>query len=172
MFSFVVYEYPLICAFSVGRLLRSITDSAPRANTESYAVKEALAAGEMAPEKAINTILETNLRQLSDKAGIILDGYPRNMEQVKYFEDKVFTNLIKKRKIQFKLCNFSYSTNNGRPLFCWIVLNCNWAEAGLMIPLPLFAAAWNYLGNKLCPCLRPWILAIVYKLLVAFFTFD
>uniref|UniRef100_A0A1A9W867 Adenylate kinase isoenzyme 5 n=1 Tax=Glossina brevipalpis TaxID=37001 RepID=A0A1A9W867_9MUSC len=37
--------------FSVGRLLRSITDSAPRANTESYAVKEALAGGEMAPEK-------------------------------------------------------------------------------------------------------------------------
>ncbi|XP_059220923.1 adenylate kinase isoenzyme 5 isoform X4 [Stomoxys calcitrans] len=74
--------------FSVGRLLRSITDAAPRANTESYAVKEALAAGEMAPEKAINTILETNLRQNSDKLGIILDGYPRNMQQVKYFEEK------------------------------------------------------------------------------------
>ncbi|XP_061390134.1 adenylate kinase isoenzyme 5 [Musca vetustissima] len=74
--------------FSVGRLLRSITDAAPRANTESYAVKEALAAGEMAPEKAINSILETNLRQMSDKQGIIIDGFPRNMQQVKYFEDK------------------------------------------------------------------------------------
>ncbi|XP_073823056.1 uncharacterized protein isoform X1 [Musca autumnalis] len=74
--------------FSVGRLLRSITDAAPRANTESYAVKEALAAGEMAPEKAINTILETNLRQMSDKQGVIIDGFPRNMQQVKYFEDK------------------------------------------------------------------------------------
>lgn len=73
----------------MGRLLRSITDAAPRANTESYTVKESLAAGEMAPEKAINTILETNLKQLSDKAGVIIDGYPRNMQQVKYFEDKV-----------------------------------------------------------------------------------
>lgn len=73
----------------MGRLLRSITDAAPRANTESYAVKEALAAGEMAPEKAINTILETNLRQMSDKQGVIIDGFPRNMQQVKYFEDKV-----------------------------------------------------------------------------------
>lgn len=78
----------------MGRLLRSITDSAPRANTESYAVKEALAAGEMAPEKAINLILETNLRQFSDRNGIIIDGYPRNMQQVKYFEDKVRTILI------------------------------------------------------------------------------
>ncbi|XP_037897499.1 adenylate kinase isoenzyme 5 isoform X3 [Glossina fuscipes] len=74
--------------FSVGRLLRSITDSAPRANTESYAVKEALAGGEMAPEKVIHTILETNLRLFSDKAGIIIDGFPRNLHQVKYFEDK------------------------------------------------------------------------------------
>lgn len=73
----------------MGRLLRLITDSAPRANTESYAVKEALAAGEMAPEKAVNLILESNLKQMSDKVGVIIDGFPRNMQQVKYFEDKV-----------------------------------------------------------------------------------
>nr|XP_043068619.1 adenylate kinase isoenzyme 5 isoform X2 [Drosophila bipectinata] len=73
---------------SVGRLLRNITDSAPRANTESYAVKEALAAGDMAPEKSLNQLLETNLRQLRDRTGIIIDGYPRNLQQVKYFENK------------------------------------------------------------------------------------
>ncbi|KRG03035.1 adenylate kinase isoenzyme 5 isoform X2 [Drosophila mojavensis] len=73
---------------SVGRLLRNITDSAPRANTESYAVKEALAAGEMAPEKSLNQLLDNNIRQLRDKTGIIIDGYPRNLQQVKYFENK------------------------------------------------------------------------------------
>ncbi|KAH8410026.1 hypothetical protein KR009_004261, partial [Drosophila setifemur] len=73
---------------SVGRLLRNITDSAPRANTESYAVKEALAAGDMAPEKSLNQLLEANLRQLRDRTGIIIDGYPRNLQQVKYFENK------------------------------------------------------------------------------------
>ncbi|XP_017155414.1 adenylate kinase isoenzyme 5 isoform X1 [Drosophila miranda] len=73
---------------SVGRLLRNITDSAPRANTESYAVKEALAAGDMAPEKSLNQLLESNLRQLLDRTGIIIDGYPRNLQQVKYFENK------------------------------------------------------------------------------------
>ncbi|KAH8293276.1 hypothetical protein KR018_006724, partial [Drosophila ironensis] len=73
---------------SVGRLLRNITDSAPRANTESYAVKEALAAGDMAPEKSLNQLLESNLKQLRDRTGIIIDGYPRNLQQVKYFENK------------------------------------------------------------------------------------
>ncbi|XP_016973827.1 adenylate kinase isoenzyme 5 isoform X2 [Drosophila rhopaloa] len=73
---------------SVGRLLRNITDSAPRANTESFAVKEALAAGDMAPEKSLNQLLETNLRQLRDRTGIIIDGYPRNLQHVKYFENK------------------------------------------------------------------------------------
>ncbi|XP_034474847.1 adenylate kinase isoenzyme 5 isoform X1 [Drosophila innubila] len=73
---------------SVGRILRNITDTAPRANTESYAVKEALAAGEMAPEKSLNQLLDSNIRQLRGKAGIIIDGYPRNLQQVKYFENK------------------------------------------------------------------------------------
>lgn len=73
----------------MGRLLRNITDTAPRANTESYAVKEALAAGEMAPEKSLNQLLDNNIRQLQDKSGIIIDGYPRNLQQVKYFENKV-----------------------------------------------------------------------------------
>ncbi|XP_037959021.1 adenylate kinase isoenzyme 5 [Teleopsis dalmanni] len=73
---------------SVGRLLRTITDSAPRANTESYAVKEALSAGEMAPEKSVSNILDLNIRQMQDRAGIIIDGYPRNLQQVKFFETK------------------------------------------------------------------------------------
>ncbi|XP_067621768.1 uncharacterized protein [Eurosta solidaginis] len=73
---------------SMGRLLRAITDSAPRANTESYTVKEALSAGEMVPEKAINNILEANIRQMLDRNGIIIDGYPRNLDQVKHFENK------------------------------------------------------------------------------------
>lgn len=80
--------------FSVGRLLRNITDSAPRANTETFAVKEALAAGDMAPEKSLNQLLEINLRQLQDRTGIIIDGYPRNLQQVKYFENKVKFSII------------------------------------------------------------------------------
>ncbi|XP_055906163.1 adenylate kinase isoenzyme 5 isoform X2 [Eupeodes corollae] len=73
---------------SIGRILRTITDSAPRANTESYAIKEALTAGEMVPEKNLNALLDVNIRQMSDKKGLIIDGYPRNLQQVSYFENK------------------------------------------------------------------------------------
>lgn len=43
----------------------------------------------MAPEKSLNQMLDNNIRQLQGKAGIIIDGYPRNLQQVKYFENKV-----------------------------------------------------------------------------------
>lgn len=87
--------------------MRNITDSAPRANTESFAVKEALAAGDMAPEKSLNQLLETNLRQLRDRTGIIVDGYPRNLQQVKYFENKVIYMMAKSQfKSNFNLLPF------------------------------------------------------------------
>ncbi|XP_053959984.1 adenylate kinase isoenzyme 5 [Anastrepha ludens] len=73
---------------SMGRLLRVITDSAPRANTENYTVKESLSAGEMVPEKAISNILDANIRQMMDRKGILIDGYPRNLQQIKHFENK------------------------------------------------------------------------------------
>lgn len=79
---------------SVGGLLRNITDTAPRANTDSYAIKEALATGEMAPEKSLNELLTNSIRQLLGKTGIIIDGYPRNLQQVIYFENKVRNKTI------------------------------------------------------------------------------
>lgn len=75
--------------YSIGRLLRNISDSTHRANTENYSIKEALSAGEMVPEKSIESLLETNLNQNRDKKGIIIDGYPRNLHQVRKFEKKV-----------------------------------------------------------------------------------
>lgn len=89
----------------MGRLLRAITDSSPRANTESYTVKEALSAGEMVPEKAINNILDANIRQLMDRKGVLIDGFPRNLQQVKHFENKVGFEIV--TKIERQLTNGS-----------------------------------------------------------------
>ncbi|XP_053696268.1 adenylate kinase isoenzyme 5 [Sabethes cyaneus] len=72
--------------FSVGRLLRTMADSDPRIGTNNYAVKEAITAGEMVPKNALEQLLATQLNQLKDKRGIIIDGFPRDMEQVAYFE--------------------------------------------------------------------------------------
>ncbi|XP_055641967.1 uncharacterized protein LOC129778854 isoform X2 [Toxorhynchites rutilus septentrionalis] len=74
--------------FSVGRLLRAVAESDPRVATEDYAVKEAIAAGEMVPKKSLDRLIENHLAQLSEKRGIIIDGYPRDMIQVGDFEEK------------------------------------------------------------------------------------
>ncbi|XP_055589082.1 adenylate kinase isoenzyme 5 [Uranotaenia lowii] len=74
--------------FSVGRLLRATADSDPRIGTENFAVKEAITAGEMVPKKSLEKLLENQLGQLADRKGVIIDGYPRDMEQVREFERK------------------------------------------------------------------------------------
>ncbi|XP_058452482.1 adenylate kinase isoenzyme 5 isoform X2 [Malaya genurostris] len=74
--------------FSVGRLLRAIAESDPRVGTDNYAVKEAIAAGEMVPKNSLEKLLQVQLSQLSDKRGVIIDGYPRDMGQVADFEKK------------------------------------------------------------------------------------
>lgn len=81
--------FTFLSTYSIGRLVRAISDSNPKVNTENFAIKEAITAGEMVQKKTIDKLIENQLRQLSDKAGILIDGYPRDMKQVKDFQDKV-----------------------------------------------------------------------------------
>ncbi|CAO1363590.1 unnamed protein product [Diamesa tonsa] len=74
--------------FSVGRSLRALADSAPKPHTENFKVKEAITAGELVSKDTLEKLIETNLIQLMDRRGIIIDGYPRHMDQVQEFEDK------------------------------------------------------------------------------------
>jgi adenylate kinase family enzyme len=81
--------------------LRSIADSEPKPGTKNFAIKEAISAGEMVTKSSLDKLIETNILQLMDKKGIIIDGYPRDMKQVMEFEQKVFfqmkyENLFKK----------------------------------------------------------------------------
>lgn len=48
----------------------------------------------MVKKQSIEKILETNLINISDKKGIIIDGYPRDINQVRGFEEKVYLNSI------------------------------------------------------------------------------
>lgn len=77
-----------IC-YSIGRVVRAIAESDPKANTENHKIKNAITAGEMINKVSIQKILETHLINLSEKKGIIIDGYPRDIKQVTDFEDKV-----------------------------------------------------------------------------------
>lgn len=79
----------------MGRLVRTIAESDPKPLTENFAVKQAISAGEMVSKQSIDKLIENQLLQLNDKKGIIIDGYPRDMNQVKEFEDKVVIIKIK-----------------------------------------------------------------------------
>ncbi|XP_053675840.1 uncharacterized protein LOC128726079 [Anopheles nili] len=74
--------------FSVGRSLRAVAESGPRVGSDNYAVKEAITAGEMVPKKSLDALIQSQLAQLTDKRGVIIDGYPRDMDQVADFERK------------------------------------------------------------------------------------
>lgn len=75
--------------FSVGRLLRALAESDPKPNTENYSVKEAISEGDMVAKNTIEKLFENQILQLRDKKGIIIDGYPRDIEQIRDFEKKV-----------------------------------------------------------------------------------
>lgn len=60
--------------------------------TENYAIKELLMAGEMVTKSSLEKLIETSLLQMMDKKGVVIDGYPRDMNQVRFFEEKVTIN--------------------------------------------------------------------------------
>lgn len=84
----MLYTYAM-SLHSVGRIVRTIADSDPKANTENHQIKIAIVSGEMVKKPSIEAIIENQLFNLSDKKGIIIDGYPRDIYQAKTFEEKV-----------------------------------------------------------------------------------
>ncbi|CAK9833165.1 Adenylate kinase isoenzyme 5 [Anthophora retusa] len=66
---------------SIGALLRTMTSS----NT---IVKEAIVTGEMVPQDIVIQVVEQQIIQNRDTDGIVIDGYPRDSNQVQEFENK------------------------------------------------------------------------------------
>ncbi|XP_055700183.1 adenylate kinase isoenzyme 5 isoform X2 [Phlebotomus papatasi] len=77
---------------SVGRLFRSLAESEAKPNTEAFLVKEAIAAGELVSNNVIERLLQDNFVKMRDKKGILVDGYPRDLEQLNTFEEKFKQN--------------------------------------------------------------------------------
>lgn len=96
-------------------MLRGIVSKPVRANTEAYTIKESLSNGELVSETTIRQMLDTEIEKLKDKSGIIIDGYPRNLEQAKYFENRVSSNFRHKHYIYITYSiHLHHSTNNHR----------------------------------------------------------
>jgi adenylate kinase family enzyme len=67
--------------------------------TENFLIKQAIAAGEMVSNESLEKLIHSNILQLMNKKGIIIDGFPRDMNQVLDFQDKV--NLTRERTTLF-----------------------------------------------------------------------
>lgn len=67
---------------SIGGLLRTMASS----NT---IVNEAIVSGEMVPRDIVMQLVEQQILLNRDSDGIVMDGYPRDLNQVQEFETKV-----------------------------------------------------------------------------------
>jgi len=67
---------------SIGGLLRTMASS----NT---VVNDAIVAGEMVPHDVVMQLLEQQILLNRDTDGIVMDGYPRDLNQVQEFQSKV-----------------------------------------------------------------------------------
>jgi len=120
---------------SIGRSLRTLAESDPKPLTENFAVKESLTAGEMVSKESLDKLIHTNILQFLNKKGIIIDGYPRDINQVYDFEEKVcelkiFKHVIPFHDFKFRLTFFPYfhlQYNQKPPI---ILLDCSKLQLG------------------------------------------
>ncbi|XP_014253502.1 adenylate kinase isoenzyme 5 isoform X2 [Cimex lectularius] len=74
---------------SVGRLLRVASEPTdPRQAADSGMIMQHIASGHLVPQAVALQLVESQMTTNMNAQGIIMDGYPRNMEQVKHFEEK------------------------------------------------------------------------------------
>ncbi|XP_073987674.1 adenylate kinase isoenzyme 5 [Rhodnius prolixus] len=74
---------------SVGRLLRVASEPTdPRQAADSGLIMAHIAAGNLVPQAVVLQLVETQMTTNMNAQGILMDGFPRDMEQVKDFEDK------------------------------------------------------------------------------------
>lgn len=80
---------------SLGKLLRTTAEPPDtRSGSDIMKIRESISAGELVPMEIIMRIVESHMAANITALGIILDGFPRNMEQVTQFEAKVSVSLL------------------------------------------------------------------------------
>lgn len=76
-----ISEYLNFCYVGVGDVLRSYAN-------ENQEVKEALEKGEMVDDKLVAELVKQRLSAPDCDGGVVVDGYPRHIEQVEVFDPK------------------------------------------------------------------------------------
>lgn len=145
---------------SVGRTFRSLAESEPKPLTENFAIKEAITTGEMVSKESLDKLLHSNILELLNKKGIIIDGYPRDMSQIKEFQEKVSVWIIDDSRATIIFLRF-YSTIKFRPSFSLTVPSYNLAVVVWMTQCRRLEDGWNYSGSSHYQCLNLWTQMVV-----------
>lgn len=74
-----IAEYLGIPHMSTGAMLRSQIDNGTELGNKA---KEYMVAGNLVPDEVVNDIVATSLKEAVRDGGFLLDGYPRNLDQV------------------------------------------------------------------------------------------
>lgn len=75
---------------SLGRLLRSTADiTGQKPGNDIKTTRESITEGELVPFDIVMKVVEAQMGSNSYAPGILMDGYPRDMEQITEFEVKV-----------------------------------------------------------------------------------
>lgn len=105
--------------------MRTLADSEPKPLTENFAIKELITEGEMVTKESLDKILHSNILQLANKKGIIIDGFPRDMKQIRDFQEKVSFVVC---SLEASNLNFSHSQYKQEPPV--VLLDCSKLQLG------------------------------------------
>ncbi|CAH0726317.1 unnamed protein product, partial [Brenthis ino] len=73
--------------FSVGQRLRALADAGGGLASDSSICRAALSAGELVPKDLVTKLVNAAVNDVARSGhGIVLDGYPRNLEQMELYE--------------------------------------------------------------------------------------
>ncbi|CAH1396662.1 unnamed protein product [Nezara viridula] len=73
---------------SVGRLLRAASEPSDPRQGDSGLIMAHVASGNLVPQNIVIQLVETQMTTNMNAQGILMEGFPRDMEQVKDFEEK------------------------------------------------------------------------------------
>lgn len=79
----------------------------------------------MVTKESLDKILHSNILQLANKKGIIIDGFPRDMKQIRDFQEKVSFVVC---SLEASNLNFSHSQYKQEPPV--VLLDCSKLQLG------------------------------------------
>ncbi|CAG9784676.1 unnamed protein product [Diatraea saccharalis] len=87
--------------FSVGQRLRALADAGGGPASDGALARAAVSGGEQAPRELVGRLVKAALSDAARTAhGLVLDGYPRDMEQLEHFQKEPRMLLLDCSKLQ------------------------------------------------------------------------